>query len=71
MRRLTTAALSERGYNSPAAAERRRIIVAKAFYQSVHYEALRDRKVRRGPLPDAVRFSSAHPAARRDPGLFR
>ena len=38
--------------------------MAKAFYQSVQYEPLRDRKVRRRPLPDAVTFSSAHPAAR-------
>jgi hypothetical protein len=37
--------------------------VAEAFYQSVHYEP-RDRKVRRRPLPDAVTFSSAQPAAR-------
>jgi hypothetical protein len=41
------------------AAEKRCIVAAKAFYQSVQYERLRDRKVRRRPLPDAVTFSSA------------
>jgi hypothetical protein len=38
--------------------------VAQAFYQSDAYEPLRDRKVRPRPLPDAITFSSAHPAAR-------
>ncbi|MGD1037937.1 MAG: glycosyltransferase 61 family protein [Roseiarcus sp.] len=38
--------------------------MVKAFYQSIHYEALRERKFRRGPLGGAISFSDRHPAAR-------
>ena len=37
----------------------------KAFYQSIHYEPLRDRKLRRGgPVGANVTFSASNPAAR-------
>ena len=46
------------------AVEKRENIVVKAFYQSIHYEALRERKVRRGPLGGNITFSNSQPAAR-------
>lgn len=38
--------------------------MVKAFYQSIHYETLRERKVTRGPLRSNMSFSDRHPAAR-------
>jgi hypothetical protein len=38
--------------------------MAKAFYQSIHYEPLRERKLRRGPPGPNIAFSDADPFAR-------
>jgi hypothetical protein len=38
--------------------------MVKAFYQSIHYEPLRERKLRRGPPGPNIAFSNADPAAR-------
>lgn len=38
--------------------------MVKAFYQSVHYEPVRDRFVRRAPPGNAVTFSERYPAVR-------
>ena len=38
--------------------------MVKAFYQSIHFEALRDRKIPRGPLGGNITFSGTDPAAR-------